>query len=85
MIALVPMKQTYKLIENDLLLYMYNELTANQRLDVEQAMDQDDALYDLYNDLADSRALLAKPRLEPQPDVLDRIMRHSRQTAMVFG
>ena len=61
-----------------LLRYVYNELPADEQLEVEDALRHDPELAATYADLLFAQRILDRLQREPRPGVSERILAYSR-------
>lgn len=62
----------------DLLVYMYNEMSADKAADLEQALKTDWALQQKYSVLAEAQSMLNHTKLSsPRSNTIDSILRYA--------
>ncbi len=67
--------------ENDLLLYLYNELSPTEKAQIESAILSSSSLQNSLSNLKEGMLVLEKLGAEPSPTSIDLIMEYSQQSA----
>lgn len=65
----------------DLLLYLYNETTPEQKAAIEKALSEDWTLREKFNVLKTSMQRLEKIKESPRTEVVLRVLNYGRETA----
>lgn len=65
----------------DLLLYLYNETTPEQKAAIEKALSEDWTLREKFNVLKTSMQRLEKIKESPRTEVVLRVLNYARETA----
>jgi hypothetical protein len=69
--------------QNDILLYINNELSTEQATSFELALQNDTALKNEYDFLVESKASLDRPLLKPRRAVINRILAYAQNNVAV--
>lgn len=64
--------------QNDLLLYIYQETSENERAEIEQAIESDWDLNERYQSLLQTKSFLGKPKYQPSQSCIDAILQYSK-------
>lgn len=67
--------------ENELLLYLYNELSELESAQIESALLSNSSLQNSLSKLKEGMAVLEKLGAEPSPTSIELIMEYSQQSA----
>ncbi len=67
--------------ENELLLYLYNELSELESAQIESALLSNSSLQNSLSKLKEGMAVLEKLGAEPSPTTIELIMEYSQQSA----
>jgi len=65
--------------QSDLIRYIYKEVTINEKLQIEQALKSDFALYEMYAESKAAYDELPRVKFNPSTSVLQSIMKYSSQ------
>jgi len=68
--------------QNDVLRFFYNEVTEDEKVDIQTAMLWDNDLEDYYQELIQMEASLNKVKKEPSNKVIENILNYSRNFSM---
>lgn len=66
----------------DLIRFIYKETSLNETIAIQEAIGSDPLLAEEYEELFDGFRHLPKATFSPKPSALQRILRHSEQTAL---
>jgi hypothetical protein len=69
--------------QNDILLYINNELSTEQATSMELALQNDTALKNEYDLLVESKISLDQPLLKPRRAVINRILAYAQNSVPV--
>ncbi|MBC8172547.1 MAG: hypothetical protein H7X71_01460 [Chitinophagales bacterium] len=72
---------TKTITQDNLIRYIYNELSAEEASLIEEALKADWESKELYEQLLDSKSQLDKVALQPKKILIDTILAYSRDTA----
>jgi hypothetical protein len=74
------MKQSFT--PDHLIKYLYNEVTATERLGLEEALAQDYGLFEHYTELKAAYNQLPRVKFSPSPATLQNILGYSERSAL---
>lgn len=72
---------TKNITQDNLIRYIYSETTAEEAGLIEEALQSDWELKELFDQLVEAKAELAKVQVSPSQKVVDNIMRYSKDNA----
>ncbi len=67
---------------NHLVRYLYNEVSATERLDLEEALSQDYGLFEQYSELKAACQQLPKVKFSPSAATLQEVLKYSEGAAL---
>lgn len=72
------MTQTFTLLQNEIIRYVYDETTPSENLIIEELIASDSDCLDFYLDCMNFKDLLNQIQLNPDDSTLDRIFEYSK-------
>jgi hypothetical protein len=72
------MEQNYT--EKNLIRFIYGECDALEKMEIENALEHDFALYGIYKNIHNSYKQLPKVKFKPKMGVINRILDYSNQS-----
>jgi hypothetical protein len=75
------MTQTFT--QNDVIRYFYNEVTTQEKRDIQNAMLWDNDLQEFYQELVQLKRSLNKIKKEPSDRVIQNILNYSRSFSLL--
>lgn len=72
---------TKNITQDNLIRYIYHETSAEEAGLIEEALQSDWELKEVYEILVESKAELDKVKVSPSPKVIDKILRYSKDNA----
>ena len=72
---------TKNITQDNLIRYIYQETSAEEASLIEEALQCNWELKELYENLIDSKAELDKVKVSPSQKVIDKILRYSKDNA----
>ncbi|MEZ5014089.1 MAG: hypothetical protein R2794_07345 [Chitinophagales bacterium] len=72
---------TKTITQDNLIRFMYGETTPEESSLIEEALRSDWELKELYETLQEGKAELDKVKLSPRKEVVDKILRYSKDNA----